>query len=161
MTDKPVFLTREGRDRFRNELTELIETKRPQVADRIKQAKELGDLSENAEYDAAKQEQAFVEGRIRDLQYMINNAQLIEDTNGSSQVRIGSTVEVREVENGTEVGDLEKYMIVGTSEASPRNGKISNESEVGKALIGKRVGQVVPVPTSDGDLYSLKIVSVH
>jgi transcription elongation factor GreA len=161
MTDKPVFLTREGRDRFRNELTELIETKRPQVAERIKQAKELGDLSENAEYDAAKQEQAFVEGRIRDLQYMINNAQLIEDSNGSTQVRIGSTVEVREVDNGTEVGDLEKYMIVGTSEASPRNGKISNESEVGKALIGKRVGQVVPVPTADGDSYSLKIVSVH
>jgi transcription elongation factor GreA len=161
MTDKPVFLTREGRDRFRTELTELIETKRPQVAERIKQAKELGDLSENAEYDAAKQEQAFVEGRIRDLQYMINNAQLIEDSNGSTHVRIGSTVEVREVENGTEVGDLEKYMIVGTSEASPRNGKISNESEVGKALIGKRVGQTIPVPTSDGDSYTLKIISVH
>lgn len=161
MTDKPVYLTSEGRDRFKDELKQLIEVRRPEIAERIKQAKELGDLSENAEYDAAKQEQAFIEGRIRELNYMINNAQIIEDSNGRKEVHIGSTVTVREVIGSKEVEDSdETYTIVGTSEASPRNGKISNESEVGKALIGKRVGQKVPVPTTDGGSYTLKIVSI-
>ena len=155
MTDKPVYLTREGRDRFQQELKELIEIKRPQVAERIKQAKELGDLSENAEYDAAKQEQAFIEGRIRELQYSLNNAQLIEDSNGSKEVRIGSTVTVCE-DDGTKA----EYMIVGTSEASPRNGKISNESPLGLALLGKHVGQTVPVQMPDGESYTLKIVNI-
>ena len=155
MTDNPVYLTREGRDRFQSELKELIETKRPQVAERIKQAKELGDLSENAEYDAAKQEQAFVEGRIRELQYSLNNARLIEDSNGSKEVRIGSTVTVCE-EGGEEL----TYTIVGTSEASPRQGKISNESPVGRALLGKNERQTVVVPTPDGSSYTLKIVKI-
>lgn len=155
MTDKPVYLTREGRDRFKQELKELIEIRRPEIAERIKQAKELGDLSENAEYDAAKQEQAFIEGRIRELNYMINNAQLIEDSNGSKEVRIGSTVTVRE-EDGSEV----TYTIVGTSEAKARQNKISNESPIGRALIGSRVRQTVTVPLPDGMSYDLKIVNI-
>ncbi len=155
MTDKPVYLTREGHDRFKHELKELIEVRRPEIAERIKQAKELGDLSENAEYDAAKQEQAFIEGRIRELNYMINNAQLIEDSNGSKEVRIGSTVTVRE-EDGSEVA----YTIVGTSEAKARENKISNESPIGRALIGSRVRQTVTVPLPDGMSYDLKIVNI-
>jgi transcription elongation factor GreA len=155
MTDKPVYLTREGRSRFEAELKDLIEDKRSQVAERIKQAKELGDLSENAEYESAKQEQAFIEGRIRELQYLINNAQLIEDSNGSKEVRRGSTVTVQE-DDGTKV----EYTIVGTAESSPRNGKISDESPLGKALLQKRAGQKVPVLMPDGESYSLKIVSI-
>jgi transcription elongation factor GreA len=155
MTDKPVYLTREGRTRFADELKDLIEDKRPQVAERIKQAKELGDLSENAEYESAKQEQAFIEGRIRELQYMLNNAQLIEDSNGSKEVRIGSTVTVRE-DDGSEV----TYTIVGTSEAKARENKVSNESPIGRALIGSRARQTVTVPLPDGQSYTLKIVTI-
>jgi transcription elongation factor GreA len=156
MTDKPVYLTREGRLKFEEELKRLEETERPRVAERIKQAKDLGDLSENAEYEAAKQEQGFIEGRIRDLRYMIANAQMIdEDANGSKEVRIGSTVTIRE-EDGEEIS----YTIVGTSEANPRLGKISNESPLGLALLGKHVRQTVTVPTPDGSSYKIKIVKV-
>ncbi len=156
MTDKPVYLTREGRQKFEEELKSLEEFERPRVAERIKQAKDLGDLSENAEYEAAKQEQGFIEGRIRDLRYILANAQLIdESSNGSKEVRIGSTVTVCE-EDGEEL----TYTIVGTSEASPRQGKISNESPVGRALLGKHERQTVVVPTPDGSSYKLKIVKI-
>jgi transcription elongation factor GreA len=132
MIDKPVYLTREGKEKLEDELKRRLEEERPAIADRIKQAKDLGDLSENSEYEAAKNEQAFNEGRIRELHYMLNNAQLIEDTNGSKTVRIGSTVTVRLPE-----GDEETYTIVGSSEAKPSEGRISNESPMGKALLGK------------------------
>ncbi len=156
MTDKPVYLTREGRTKFEEELKSLEEIERPRVAERIKQAKDLGDLSENAEYEAAKQEQGFIEGRIRDLRYMLANAQIIsEDTNGSTEVQLGSTVTVRE-EDGEEL----TYTIVGTSEANPRQGKISNESPVGRALLGKHVRQTAVVSTPDGSSYKLKVVKI-
>jgi transcription elongation factor GreA len=156
MIDKPVYLTREGRTKFEEELKSLEENERPRVAERIKQAKDLGDLSENAEYEAAKQEQGFIEGRIRDLRYMLANAEMInEDTNGSTEVQLGSTVTLRE-EDGEEL----TYTIVGTSEANPRQGKISNESPVGRALLGKHVNQTVVVATPDGSSYTLKIVKI-
>ena len=154
MTDKPVYLTREGQAKLQEELKMLIESRRPDIAERIKQAKDLGDLSENAEYEAAKNEQAFNEGRIRELNYMLNNAQIIEDSNGGKEVRIGSTVTVRE-EDGEEI----TYTIVGSSEAKPAMGKISNESPVGKALLGKHVRQKINVETPGGS-YKLTIVKI-
>lgn len=154
MIDKPVYLTREGKAKLEEELKRRQDTERTAIAERIKQAKDLGDLSENAEYDAAKQEQAFNEGRIRELNYMINNAQIFEESNGGKVVNLGSTVTVRE-EDGEEV----TYTIVGSSEASPRDYKISNESPVGKALLGKAARSKVTVETPGGS-YKLTIVKI-
>ena len=155
MSDKPVFLTREGKVQLEDELKHRIETERPAIAESIKQAKDLGDLSENSEYEAAKNAQAFNEGRIRELNYMINNASLIEDTNGAKEVRIGSTVTVKDDD-----GDEETYTIVGSSEAKPAQGRISNESPVGKALLGHHVRQKVNVITPGGDSYKLTITKI-
>ena len=145
MTDKPVYLTREGKAQLETELKQRIEVERPAIAESIKQAKDLGDLSENSEYEAAKNAQAFNEGRIRELTYMINNAQLIEDSNGGKEVRIGSTVTVR-----TDDGDEETYTIVGSSEAKPSEGRISNESPMGKALLGKHARNKITFETPGG-----------
>lgn len=146
MAEKPVYLTREGRAQLQDELDRLIRVTRLEVASRIAQAKDLGDLSENAEYEAAKNEQAFVEGRIRELQHQLSNAMLIEESaNGEKQVRIGSRVTVRE-DDGEEL----TYTIVGSAEAKPQEFKISNESPVGKALLGKKVRQKVTVQTPSG-----------
>jgi transcription elongation factor GreA len=154
MTDKPVYLTREGLAERQEELRQRSETLRAEIAERIKQAKDLGDLSENSEYEAAKNEQAFNEGRIRELNYMLNNVQLIEDSNGAKEVRIGSTVTVRDDD-----GEEETYTIVGSSEANPRAFKISNESPVGKALLGKHPRQKVNIETPGGS-YKLTIVKI-
>lgn len=154
MTDKPVYLTREGKAQLEAELKQRIEVERPAIAESIKQAKDLGDLSENSEYEAAKNAQAFNEGRIRELTYMINNAQLIEDSNGGKEIRIGSTVTVRDDD-----GEEETYTIVGSSEANPRQGRISNESPVGKALLGKHARQKVDVESPNGK-YKLTIVKI-
>lgn len=156
MIEKPVYLTREGRDQLQAELDQLIRVTRMDVARRIAQAKDLGDLSENAEYEAAKQEQAFVEGRIRELQHQLSNAQIIDQSsNGEKEVRIGSRVTVRE-EDGEEV----TYTIVGSAEARPGDYKISNESPVGQALLGKKVRQKVTVQTPSG-AYKLEIRKIH
>ncbi len=156
MIEKPVYLTREGHDRLQAELDTLIRVTRMEVARRIAQAKDLGDLSENAEYEAAKHEQAFVEGRIREIQHQLSNAQLIEEsTNGEKVIRIGTSVTVRE-EDGEEM----TYTIVGSAEAKPREGKISNESPVGAALLGKHARQKVTVQTPSGS-YKLTIVKLH
>jgi len=154
MIEKPVYLTREGQAKLQEELKHRIEVERPAIADSIKQAKDLGDLSENSEYEAAKNAQAFNEGRIRELTYMLNNAQLIEDTNGAKEIRIGSTVTVRD-----EDGEEEEYTIVGSTEAKPAEGRISNESPVGKALLGKHARQKVNVETPGGS-YKLTIVKI-
>jgi transcription elongation factor GreA len=155
MIDKPVYLTREGKAKLDEELRRRIEQERPAIADRIKQAKDLGDLSENSEYEAAKNEQAFNEGRIRELNYMLNNAQIIEETNGSKVVRIGSTVIVRD-----EDGEEDEYTIVGSSEANPANGRISNESPVGRALLGQPSRKKVEVESPNGK-YKLTIVKIR
>jgi transcription elongation factor GreA len=157
MTEKPVYLTRDGRARLQAELDELIRVKRKEVASRIAQAKDLGDLSENAEYEAAKHEQAFVEGRIRELQHQLGNVYLIdESSNGEKAVRIGSRVTVRD-----EDGDEMTYLIVGSVEAKPAEGKISNESPLGKALLGKKVSKKPITVETPGGAYKLNIVSIH
>jgi transcription elongation factor GreA len=154
MTDKPVYLTREGKAQLEEELKHRIENERVAIAESIKQAKDLGDLSENSEYEAAKNAQAFNEGRIRELTYMINNAVIIEDTNGAKEIRIGSTVTVKDDD-----GDEMTYTIVGSSEAKPAQGRISNESPVGKALLGKHAKQKVTVETPGGS-YKLMILKI-
>lgn len=155
MTDKPTLLTAEGKQKLEQELDHLKEIKRPQVAERIRQAKEEGDLRENAEYDDAKLEQGFVEGRIRELEYLLKNVQIIE-ANGSSVIGLGSTVTIRE--DGTDYD--ETYTVVGATEASPRDGRISNESPLGRALLGKKKGNSVRVDTPGGEVL-FKIVKVE
>ncbi|HSH77487.1 MAG TPA: transcription elongation factor GreA [Herpetosiphonaceae bacterium] len=157
MNEKPVYLTREGRDKLQAELDKLIRVSRVEVAGRIAQAKDLGDLSENAEYESAKHEQAFIEGRIREIQHQLSNAQLIDEgINGEKEIRIGSTVTVRE-EDGEEI----TYMIVGSAEAKPREGKISNESPVGKALLGKKASKKPLVVETPSGSYKLTIVKIR
>ena len=152
---KEVFLTPEGLEKLKAELEHLRSVRRQQVADQIHRAKELGGTVDNAEYDDAKNEQAFVEGRILTLEKMIQNATLIqEEKTPSSSVRLGSKVTVR-----SRGSDKEYYTIVGSAEANPGEGKISNESPVGKALMGKRVGDEVEVRAPAGAL-KLKIVAI-
>ncbi|MBA2275157.1 MAG: transcription elongation factor GreA [Chloroflexi bacterium] len=153
MNNKPAYLSREGLQKLREELDELVNLRRAEVAGRIHDAKEHGDVSENAEYEDAKNEQAFVEGRIQTLSALIKNAVLIDEHTSTSHVQIGSTVEI-------ESGDgREKYTIVGSAEAAPADGKISNESPVGRALLGHKKGEKVTVSVPSGDsIY--KIVSI-
>jgi transcription elongation factor GreA len=145
VNNKPSYLSREGLEKLREELDELMTTRRAEVAARIADAKEHGDLSENAEYEDAKNEQAFIEGRIQQLETLIKNAILIDERHSTEIVQIGSTVEI-ESNDGHE-----RYTIVGSAEASPKDGRISNESPVGGALIGKRKGDKVVVSVPSGD----------
>lgn len=144
VTDKPVYLTAEGKTQLEEELNHLKIVRRPEVADRIQQAKMDGDVSESGEYEDAKNEQAMVEGRIRTLEHMLTNAQIIEGTK-SDVIALGSRVKLRD-------GDGEEYewTIVGSAEANPRQSRISNESPVGKALMGKKKGDKVSVDTPGG-----------
>jgi len=146
MPNKPVFLTQEGLNKLTAELEHLRVVRRPQVAARIHQAKEFSDTVDNAEYDDAKNEQAFVEGRILTLEKMIQNAVIIEE-HRSTRVELGSKVTV-----ATANGKEEHYTIVGSAEASPRDGRISNESPVGRALMGKSVGEEVQAQAPAGVL---------
>ncbi len=153
MNPKPTYLSPEGYEALRAELHDMVNFRRAEVAARIHDAKEHGDLSENAEYEEAKNEQAFVEGRIQALEGMLKTAVLIEN-GGTDHVAIGSTVEV-ESGDGTET-----FTIVGSAEARPADGKISNESPVGRALLGKRVGEGVVVRAPAGDVtYRVKSIS--
>jgi transcription elongation factor GreA len=146
MVSKPVPLTREGLAKLERELEYLRTVRRQEVTDRIHQAKELASTQNNAEYDDAKNEQAFVEGRILTLEKMIQNAVIIEEHH-SSRVELGSKVSV--VAAGSKE---EHYTIVGSAEASPKDGRISNESPVGRALLGKSVGEEVQVQVPAGVL---------
>jgi len=144
--NKPTYLSREGLEELKNELDEMTNVRRAEVAARIHDAKEHGDLSENAEYEDAKNEQAFVEGRIQTLQALIKNATLIDENHSSDHVQIGSTVTV-DGEDGEET-----FTIVGSTEARPSNGRISNESPVGRALLGRKKGDKVVVHAPAGDM---------
>lgn len=155
MTDKPVYLTKEGRVRLEAELEEMETAGRRDVAERIRQAKELGDISESGEYEDAKNKQAFLEGRIREIRNILMNAQIIEEDTDSREVRLGSSVTIR-----YEDGEEETWMLVGAAEASPRNGKISNESPIGSAILGKRVRSKVTVDTPSGTM-KLTIVKIR
>ncbi|MFL5756184.1 MAG: transcription elongation factor GreA [Chloroflexota bacterium] len=153
MNTKPTYLSREGLQKLRLELEEMVTKRRPEVAARIHDAKEHGDLTENAEYEDAKNEQAFVEGRIQTLETLIKNATIIDENHGTDHVQIGSTVKV-EGEDGAE-----SFTIVGSAEAKPTDGKISNESPVGRALLGRKKGEKVIVKVPAGD-FTYKIVEI-
>jgi transcription elongation factor GreA len=156
MAQKEVFLTPEGLEKLKAELEYLHSVRRQQVADQIHRAKELGGTVDNAEYDDAKNEQAFVEGRILTLEKMIKNATIFyEEKGSSSSVKLGSKVTVRSKDGGKEY-----YAIVGSAEANPAEGKISNESPVGKALMGKKIGDEVEVQTPAGSV-KFKIVAIE
>lgn len=157
MSEKPVYLTREGRARLEAELEELTTNGRKEAAARINAAKELGDISESGEYEDAKNQQAHLEGRIREVKAILARAQIIDEENGSSsEVRVGSRVTVRI--DGED--DDETWSIVGSTEAKPREGKISNESPLGAALLGKRKGQKVSVQTPSGQM-KLMVVKIQ
>lgn len=156
MTEKPIFITREGRAKLEAELEHLRNVRRAEVAERIHSAKDEGDIMENSAYDEAKNEQAFVEGRIMTIEQMLKNAVIIETTRASDTVGLGSYVTVVE-RGGTED---EMFHIVGSAEADPTRGRISNESPVGRALLGKRVGDEVQVKIPDGVRY-LKITDIR
>ena len=155
MTEKPVFLTEEGRAKLEKELEYLCTVRRPEIAQHIHQAKEEGDITENAGYDEAKNEQAFVEGRILTIKSMLKNAQIIKRHGTASEVGLGVKVTVVEPGEGPET-----YTIVGSAEADPSNGFISNESPVGQALMGHKVGYEVTVRTPGGN-FSLKIIALE
>lgn len=151
------FLTKEGFEKLQDELDHLRTTKRQEVAARLHEAMEGGELIENAEYEAAKNEQAFVEGRIQELELLLATAQIIEE-NGKAKkadaIQVGSKVTIKEGNY-----DPETFTIVGAAEANPREGKISNESPIGKAIIGHKVGEVVKVETPGGT-YNVKIIKL-
>ena len=149
------FLTQEGFDKLQDELNYLRKEKRQEVADRLREAADGEDLIENAEYEAAKNEQAFVEGRIKELEILLATAKIIEEKGSSESIQVGSTVTIQEV--GYE--EKETYTIVGAAEAKPSEGRISNESPLGRALLNHSKGDEVIVKAPDGD-YQVKIIKV-
>jgi len=157
MANKETILTAEGLRKLEDELNTLRTVRRQEVAERLKVAISYGDISENSEYDDAKSEQAFIEGRILELEQMINTATIIDDSASKKKgiVSLGSTVIVKDLETG----DEDEYTIVGTTEADPFANRISNESPVGAAILGQKVNTVVQVNTPVGEL-SYKIVKI-
>jgi len=153
--EKKYPMTKEGKEKLEQELEQLKTVKRKEVVERIKVARSFGDLSENSEYDSAKEEQAFVEGRISLLENMIRNAVIIEE-NESDTVSLGKSVTFIELPDGEE----ETYIIVGSAEADPFEGKISNDSPIAKSLLGKKVGDQVSVNTPGGEM-TVKITNIQ
>lgn len=155
MGNHAVYLTDQGRDKLQKELENLRNVRRQEVAERLHEALQGGELIENAEYEAAKNEQAFVEGRILELEDLLSRAKIIEKGNSDGFVGIGNTVTIKEGR-----GKPETYKIVGAAEARPREGLISNESPLGKALINSEVGDLVEVKTPSGTR-KVRIVEVE
>jgi len=151
----PSFLTKQGFQKLQEELEYLRTTKRHEVAERLHEAMEGGELIEDAEYEAAKNEQAFVEGRIQELEILLGNARVIDETEKTDTVNVGSTVTIQEGDNPEEI-----YTIVGPAEASPRDGRISNESPLGRALMEKRAGDTVKVDAPAGS-FSVRVLKVE
>ena len=154
MEKKTVYLTEEGYQELKRELDDLINVKRPLNIKAIKEARALGDLSENAEYDAARNEQAELEGRIKKLEQILENVSIIEQVD-NDEVSIGNTVKIKYVDDG----EVDEYQIVGSQEADPFASKISNESPIAKALLGKKVGEIVDVDSPNG-VYQVEITSI-
>ena len=152
---KELFLTQEGLDELKKELDELIQVRRPEVINALKDARAQGDLSENAEYDAARNDQAIVESRTRELEAMIEKAVVITKVD-TDVVSIGTKVTLEYVDDEEE----EEYSIVGSSEADPFANKISNESPIAKAIMGLKVGSVVSVDSPNGK-YDVKILAIN
>ncbi len=155
MSEQPIYVTRDGLKKLEEELEYLRTVKRAEVAQRLHDAMGEGDIDENAEYDDAKNEQSFVEGRILTLELMVKNAVLIEEGKRKDQIMLGSTVTI--AENG---GEPETYHLVGSAEADPRRGRISNESPLGRALLGKRVGDSVTISAPAGTL-TFQIIAIQ
>jgi transcription elongation factor GreA len=157
LNDKEIVLTRDGLKKLEDELDELKSVHRREVNERIRQAKEFGDISENAEYEDAKQEQAFVEGRILKLEAMIRNARVIDASDYvADEVHLGATIRVKETSSSTS----RDFTIVGSAEADPKNARLSNESPLGRAVMGRKKGETVDVTTPSG-LKKYKIESIN
>ena len=144
---KPTYITAEGLEKLKSELEYLTKTKRVEIAQRLRIAIQQGDLKENADYIATKEEQGFLEGRIQELEYLVHNATIIEKNNKRDIVEIGDTVTIQE-----DGYDPETYQVVGASEANPREGRISNESPIGQAIMGKRLGAKVSAAVPGGNI---------
>lgn len=156
MSDE-ILLTPQGLEKLEAELHHLKTVRRKEVAERIKAARDFGDLSENSEYDDAKNEQAIVEQRIAQLEQMLRQARIVTDEEVEpDKVHIGSTVRVREADGGTEY----TYVVVGTQEGDPSQGRISYQSPVGRALFGRAAGETTEVRTPNGDQWLLEILDV-
>ncbi len=153
---EPTYLTPEGEAKLKQELEELKGPRREELAKRLRSAIQMGDLSENADYHKAKEDQGFLEGRIQELEYILRNATIVEKSSGPKEtVTVGVHVTVQEGDFDPEV-----FFIVGAKEADPRGGKISNESPIGQALMDHRVGEVVQAETPGGRI-KLKIIKIE
>lgn len=158
MAAKPIILTPEGYKKLEEELETLKVEGRKEIAEKIKEARSYGDLSENAEYDAAKDAQASMEQRITEIENMLKNAQVVSEADVSTDViSIGSRVKVYDVEFEEEA----EYTIVGSTEANPDEGKISDESPIGSALLGKKADETVNVELPDGDIIQFKVLEIN
>ncbi len=149
-----ILLTADGYLELEQELNDLKLNRRAEVVAAIKEARSHGDLSENSEYDAARDEQAQLEARIQELEYKLEHAKIV-DTNNKDLVNVGSTVVINYMDDDEE----EEYKIVGSLEADPFNNKISNESPIGAAIMGRKVGEIISVASPNGS-YDVKIVSI-
>lgn len=156
MEAKKHVMSREGVKELEDELNDLIVNKRNEIAEKLKEARAQGDLSENAEYDAAKDEQRDVEARIEQIEEILKNVEIYDDAKKTDKISMGSKVKILDVELNEEL----EYKIVGSQEANILKGKISNESPIGRALIGAKVGQVVSVETESGT-FDYKVVSIN
>ena len=154
MSSKEVYVTASGLEDMKQELDNLINVRRPEVINALKEARALGDLSENAEYDAARNDQAIVENRIKELEALIENAKVIDDVI-TDKVTIGTSVKIEYVADG----EIETYTIVGSTEADPFENKISNESPIAQAILGLKVGDVASVESPNGK-YDVKVVEI-
>jgi len=151
---EPTYLTPEGEAKLKAELEELKGPRREELAKRLRAAIQMGDLSENADYHQAKEDQGFLEGRIQELEHVLRNAVIIQKSDSKDIVSVGSNVTIQEGSFPSET-----YHVVGAKEADPRNGKISNESPIGRALMDHKVGEVVEVETPSGKI-KLKILKI-
>lgn len=151
---KEIFLTKKGLEDIALELDDLKQNVRPEVISQIKEARAQGDLSENAEYHAARDRQGQVEARIKELEYLLDNAVIIEEGK-KGEITVGSTVEIKYIDDD----ETEEYTIVGSTEADPFNNKISNESPIAIGIMGKKKGDIVTIESPNGS-YDIEIVSI-
>ncbi|MDD5039854.1 MAG: transcription elongation factor GreA [Patescibacteria group bacterium] len=144
MKDQNTFITEQGLKKLKQELQILKGDKRKEISERIQQAKELGDLSENAEYVDAKNEQAFIEGRVQEIDNILRHATIIKQNKNNNIISVGSKIKIKDAL------ETKEYFIVGSSEADPSKGKISNESPIGQAFLGKKVGDIIEIRVPQG-----------
>lgn len=156
MKNNETLITAEGLEELKKELEDLKLVKRKEISEKIRVALAFGDISENAEYDEAKNEQANVESRIAKLELLIKNAKIIKESKQKGIVSVGSKVKIKDLE----YDELMEYTIVGSAEADPFKGKISNVSPLGKSLLGKKIGEIIEVASPSGDVIKYEIITV-